>query len=204
MSISPLNRTSAAQILQLCALCFKRGVLDAYEFGDDYAAREFLESHSENWTYGVLGEPDDYDWKMWRYSLYRWCRSAKLVKFAETYLYEVKRFNYLFCPIVFSMRFYLMGISEWLDYPNPVGIERFKQERSRRWKPDGFMKLTRTDIISDMQKIAYDYRRRPEEEQTVRDGVMIDFVSAMFDMTSRYVFKKKVIIDGEEIKNIKA
>ena len=58
--MSVLNRTTAAQILRLYPLCFKHGVLDAYELGDVYAAREFLDLHDEGWTYGVLGEPDDY------------------------------------------------------------------------------------------------------------------------------------------------
>lgn len=201
---SPLNRTSAAQILRLCALCFKHGVLDAYELGDDYTAKEFLDKHRENWTYGILGDDDDYDWKMWRFYLYKWCRKSKLVRFGDRYLYEIKRFNYLYCPMIFAMRFYLLGISEWLEYPNPVGIERFRHDTRAHWTPSETSKFTRTGIIAEMQSIAYEYSRRPEEDREVSGGVIVDFASAMFDMTSTFVYKKRIIIDGEEIENTKA
>ena len=204
MKFSPLNRRSAPQILRLCALCFKQGVLHAYELGDDYTAKEFLEQHKENWTYGVLGEPDDFDWKMWRFSLYRWCRYADLSNFAETYLYTVKTYNYLYCPIVMSMRFYLKGIEEWLDYPNPVQIERFKQESKVHWKPmpGAARKIIRQDLLADMQEIAYEYRRLPEDVRHLGEHVMTDFCAAMFDLTSKYVLKKKIRIDDTQIQNI--
>lgn len=199
-----MNRTTAPQILRLCVLCLKRGVLDAYELGDDYAAEEFLRKHKEEWTYGVLGEPDDFDWKMWRFSLYRWCRRAGLAGFAESYLYEVKRYNYLYCPIVMSMRFYLMGIEEWLAYPNPVGIERYRKESSSHWQPpgQGARKLTRRDIIAEMQNISYSFRRRPEEDREVSHGVMDEFCSSMFDLTSKCKYKKKIILDGKASENL--
>ncbi len=206
MSYSPLNRTTAPQILRLCALCLKNGVLDAYELGDDYAAEEFVRKHKENWTYGVLGEPDDYDWKMWRFSLYKWCRRAGLSSFADNYLYEVKRFNYLYCPILMSMRFYLMGIEEWLSYPNPVGIEQFRAQTSIHWRPQGGgpLKLTKKDIIAELQDISYQSRRRPENEQEISFGILDEFCKAMYDLTSKYIREDYIVIDGKTIQNIQA
>lgn len=203
MSISLLNRRTAPQIVSLCAMCFKQGVLDAYEQGDDYAAKEFLDQHKAGWTYGVLGEPDDYDWKMWRFSLYRWCRHHGLARFAEEYLYEVKKFNYAFCPIVLSMRFYLMGIEEWLAYPNPVGIERFRRETMVHWKiePGTVRKFSRKSIIIEMQSMAYQYRRRPESDWEVSGGVMVEFGTAMVALTSKLVYNKRLKIGDESIQN---
>ena len=205
MSSSPLNRTTAPQILRLCALCLKNGVLDAYEMGDDYAVEEFLRKHKENWTYGVLGEPDDYDWKMWRFALYRWCRKCGLTSFAENYLYEVKRFNYLYCPILLSMRFYLMGIEEWLSYPNPVNIERFRKESSTHWTSmgAGSQKMTRREIIAEMQNIAYQFRRRPEEQREMSYGVLEEFSSAIYDLTSKCKYKRRIILNAQATKNTK-
>ena len=194
MSSSPLNRTTAPQILRLCTLCLKHGVLDAYELGDDYAAREFLDQHKEDWTYGVLGEPDDYDWKMWRFSLYKWCRRNGMTTFAETYLYNVKRFNYLYCPILMSMRFYLIGIEEWLAYPNPVNIERYRKDTSMHWQPmgRGAQKIFRREVIMQMQDIAYQYRRLPEDRREISFGVMDEFCTAVYDMTSKLKYKKRI------------
>lgn len=203
MSVSPLNRTTAPQILRLCSLCLKHGVLDAYEMGDTYASEEFLAKHKEEWTYGVLGEPDDYDWKMWRFFLYKWCRRGGLAKFAEKYLYEVKRCNYLYCPVLISMRFYLMGIEEWLAYQNPVGIEVYRGSSGLHWgAPRGAGKLTRTEIIADMQEIYYQYRRLPEERRDLSANVLNEFCSAIYDLTSKYVWKKKIRIDGATVENV--
>lgn len=204
MIFSPLNRTSAPQILRLCLLCYKNGILDAYELGDDYAAKEFIDNHKSNWTYGVLGEPDDYDWKMWRFSLYKWCRRHSLSKFADNYLYEIKRYNYLFCPLIFSMRFYLMGIEAWLSYPNPTGIEIFRQNNAVHWGPpfSGSKKFSRKDLLVEIQGMVYEYRRLPEEKLTVLPRVIDDFSSALFDLTNKYVIKKKIIIDGKSVKNL--
>lgn len=203
MSFSPLNRTTASQILRLYVLCFKHGVLDAYELGDDYVAAEFVRNHKENWTYGVLGEPDDYDWKMWRFSLYKLCRRNGLAQFAENYLYEVKRYNYLYSPILMSMRFYLMGIEEWLSYPNPGEIEIFRQERSIHWAKNlpGGKRITRLEIIAESQDIAYQYRRAPEEARVISTSVLDEFCTATLDLTNKHVSKKRIIIDGKAVKN---
>lgn len=204
MSISPLNRSSAPQIIRLCSVCFKQGVLGAYDMGDDYAVQEFVDSHESSWTYGVLGEPDDYDWKMWRFSLYRWCRNSGLVKFAEDYLYEVKKYDHLFCPIIFSMRFYLLGIREWLAYPNPVGIERFRKNSNVHWDPKIAKKITRTEVLADIQDMAYKYRRLPESAKTVPDATIVDFSAALFALTSPVSTVRRIYIDGTKIKNAKA
>lgn len=206
MKFSPLNRTTAPQILRLCMLCFKNGVLDAYEQGDDYAVQDFLDKHKKSWTYGVLGEPDDYDWKMWRFTLYKWCRRNNLTTFAENYLYDVKRYNYLYCPILLSMRFYLMGIEEWLAYPNPVNIERFRSESAIHWQPlgTGAQKITRREIIAQMQDFAYQFHRRPVDEREISYGVLDEFCSALFDLTSKLKYKKRIIVNGKAIQNIKA
>lgn len=204
MSFSPLNRTTAPQILRLCSLCYKNGVLDAYELGDDYAAREFIDKHKTDWSYGVLGEPDDYDWKMWRFALYKWCRRHALARFADNYLYGIKKYNYLFCPILLSMRFYLMGIEAWLAYPNPSGIEIFRQDNGAYWGGNGIgtKKMKQRDIIVEIQGLVYQYRRAPEESQTVSAKVLDEFSSAIFDLTSKHDYKKRIIIDGKSVKNI--
>ena len=148
-------------------------------------------------------QPDDYDWKMWRFSLYKICRRNGLAQFAENYLYEVKRYNYLYSPILMSMRFYLMGIEEWLSYPNPGEIEIFRQERSIHWAKNlpGGKRITRLEIIAESQDIAYQYRRAPEEARVISTSVLDEFCTATLDLTNKHVSKKRIIIDGKAVKN---
>lgn len=195
MDRDPLNRTSAPIMVRFFDLCFKQGVLDAYNFADNYGAQEFVAKHKAEWDFGVLGEPDDFDWQMWRFTLYRWGRKAVgFKKFSENYIYKITRKNLWWCFLQFCMRFYLMGIEEWLEYPNPIGIQVFKGEGKIHWtqQPRGLKKMTVNDFISYMHEFAYDYRRVPIEKQDVGAPTMDTFCQAVFDLTRKYETKRKI------------
>lgn len=182
-----LNRTTAPQVVRFFDVCFKRGVIDAYELGDDLEAKDFLESRLEDWRFGVIGKPEDLDWQMFRFTMYFWARENHLTKFAEDYIFKVRSKNYTWCLLPYCLRFYLMGIKEWLDYPNPVNIEMFKHSSKVHWNPSVIpYKITTGDFISYMHEFAYDYRRRPEEDKEVSDTAMDSFCLAIFDLTRKY------------------
>jgi hypothetical protein len=185
----PLNRTTAKHALRFFDVCFKRGVLDACEYGDDFGAREFVEKHSRAWDFGVLGEPDDFDWRMWRFILYRWARQANgLGKFAESYIYQVTKKNYLWYLLPYCMRFYMMGIKEWMDYPNRSGIERFKMTTAVHWNPEAskIRRMSRSDYIWQMQEFAYQFRRATEATEYLSQEAMDDYCKAIHKLTKSY------------------
>lgn len=186
-----LNRTTAPIILRFFDLCFKQGVIDAKEYQDDQGARDFLKRHKEAWDFGVLGEPDDYDWEMWRFTLYRWGRRNRFVQFSEGYIYQIMKKNYLWYFLPYCMRFYLMGIEEWLDYPNPNGMAIFKATSKIHWKPmpNRLKKISLNDWISYMQEFVYEFRRSPmsEGEDRVMNPQLFDtFELAIHDLTRTY------------------
>ena len=89
-----------------------------------------------------------------------------MTTFAENYIYKIVKKNYLWCLLPFCMRFYLMGIEEWIQYPNAAALERFKHEGRIHWAPQAnssLRKMTKSDIHSYMLQFAYEYRRAPEE-----------------------------------------
>jgi len=199
---TPLNRTTAPTIIRFFDLCFKHGVIDAYEFSDNYEAKEFVQKHKEAWDFGVLGEPDDFDWEMWRFTLYRWGRMNRFMKLAENYIYRIIKKNYLWYILPFCMRFYLMGIEEWLEYPNPGRIEIFKSEGKVHWKqvPAHLRKITTDDFISYMQEFAYEFRRSPlsqGEDRIMVVRTMDGYIQALHDMTRKYGRKTIRIKDLE-------
>lgn len=196
----PLNRTTAPQILRFFDICFKQGVIDAYNFSNDYDAREFVEKHKPAWDFGVLGEPDDFDWEMWRFTLYRWARNNRLTPFAENYLYRIVKKNYLWCLLPYCMQFYLMGIEEWLAYPNPGQMERFLHEGKIHWAPQqnpSLQKMTKADFRFYMQEFARQYRRLPEEQQPVHHRTMDGYCRAIYDLNHKYVPLSKIRIPKE-------
>lgn len=168
MSRSALNRTSAPNVVRLFDYSFKQGVIDAASFEDDYTAKEWMEERLEKGDYGLLPEHEvPYDWKRWRFTLYRWCREARMSPLAENYIDKIRHYqkDFLFAILPLSMRFYLMGVSEWLEYPNPVGLALFKQSPKVHWKPvpSHLKKITNNDFISQVQEFVYERQAKNYE-----------------------------------------
>jgi hypothetical protein len=177
---SPLNRTTAPQVLKLLDYCFKQGVLDACELGDDYSARDWMEARKEDGGYGLLSDIETpYDWRRWRFTLFRWCRNARMGSIGETYIDRIcKVSNFLFCVVPISMRFYLMGIEEWLEYPNHTNIQIFKQNRKVHWKPVAphLRVITKDDFISYIQDFVYErhkFHKRIQEDCSEEEATAI-------------------------------
>lgn len=164
---SPLNTTTAPQVLRLFDYCFKQGVLDACDLGDDYEARDWLNERKEDGGYGLLSDKDTpYDWRRWRFTLFRWCRNAHIGSVGETYIDGIRTAsNLLFCVVPIAMRFYLMGIEEWLEYPNSTNTLIFKQTPKIHWKPVAphLKKITKDDFISYIQDFVYERKKFHEK-----------------------------------------
>lgn len=165
------DRSSARQIVRLLDYCFKMGVAEACYLEDDYAVRDWYEEHILYWSFGSLIEPEiPYDWSRWRYTLFRWSRLISLRLLGETYIDMIRKsdggFHYVLLPI--SMRFYLMGVAEWLVYPNRQKLEAFLQVPYIHWKPmkpSHLQTIRVDDIISYIQEFIYELEKKPEEAQ---------------------------------------
>ncbi len=188
---TPLNRENGHRIVTFFDTCFKQGVIDAYEFGDDYGVKEFIAQHKRDFVFGILGSSDDFDWQVFRFALYRWARASRLKALAEGYIYEIRKKDNLWCLLPFCLRFYIMGMEEWLRYPSPVGIEIFKKEMKVHWDPnEKVRKMSTFDFISYMHEFAYDYCKLPEEKQPVKPIVVDGYCRAIYDLTRKYAQKK--------------
>lgn len=182
---SPLNSSTGPQVLRFFDVCFKRGVQDAAALEDDYRVRDFVLKHEEDWSFGVLGEPDDFDWKLFRFVLYRWARAARLTQLAERYLFMIRAVNPYWAILPFCMRFYLMGVKEWLAYPNPMGLDVFRNTPKIHWAPQQGVskKFTRPDYIAYMQEFSLIHRRLPEDRRLMNARTMDDYCMAIYDVS---------------------
>lgn len=186
-----LNRSTARQALRLFDYCFKMGVLDARDVEDDYLVQEWYDSHNSDWTYGLLSAPDAvFPWQRWRHTLYRWCRNTGLRLLGETYIdmMRSKSQSCLFAIIPISMRFYLMGVEEWLAYPNRTNAEVFKMNLYIHWKPmrPATLKTIRTDdFIAYMQDWAYEFKDLPLDVQKIvcKDTFFDGFIQGIWQLT---------------------
>lgn len=176
---SKITRASAPEVIRLLDFCYKKGVVDAAAVEDDLAVQDWLDAMHKQGKYGLVDFPDEEcDWKRWRFFLLRWCRENRLSRLGFEYidsLRKVSGFEYVVIPM--TMRFYLQGVKEWLEYPNELGLVLFKSKYRQRWtdRVPQTMKTMRTDdFISLIQEYIYELRQYPMEE-------MVDFPSSNYD-----------------------
>lgn len=186
----PVNRTTAPNILRLFDYCFKQGVKEAMDMEDDYAVKEWVERREENHDYGLLSEPGEgFDWKRWRFTLYRWCRENRLNTIAENYIDRLRVFqgNMTFAIIPISMQFYLMGVGEWLEYPNPLAWAIFSTQAKIHWKPlpKHLKRMNAPDIVNIVQGMVYK-RVSAGIEGDMTDRQYNDFALALWRGTQKY------------------
>lgn len=161
MTDNPITNARCHQIIRLFDYCFKQGVLDASEVDDEFVTNDWLDARRENHDFGLLTDPDGkYDWQRWRFTLLRWCRLAGLRKLGEEFIDGIRNkrvFTYVIFPM--SMRFYLLGVQEWLWYPNHANIEYFKHNGKIHWKDfegSPYQKISTHDWIVYMQQFTYE------------------------------------------------
>lgn len=187
----PLNRTNAPKIVRLFDLCFKQGVYDACELADEFGAREFVESHKSSFSFGVLGDEGDVEWQTYRFVLYKIARRNGLTSLGENYILFIRSKNYMWALLPYCLQFYILGVEEWLRYPNRSAIELFKQKSRIHWDQNfPIKKFTLADYVSYMHDFAHAYRKMPVEEMPIGPGTLDSFCSALYDLTRKYVAEK--------------
>lgn len=185
---SILTRSTAPAAIRFMYLCFRRGVLDAYEHGNDLDTLEYYNGKVSDWSFGTLEHPEENDWRAFRSQMYWWAREFHMKGLAESYLFRIRNKNYTWCILPYCMRFYLMGVKEWLDYPNPGPIEIFKKTGKGHWNPNSPVKgMTRMDIISYLHTFEFEFRRLEDGILGVSESSMSSFIHALYDLSRKYV-----------------
>jgi hypothetical protein len=186
---SPINRTSAKEIIRLVDFCYKRGVVDAASVEDNLAVQDWVDSVYKQGRYGLVDFPDDEcDWKRWRFYLLRWCRENRLSSLGFSYIDGIRKpagFEYMIIPM--TMRFYLQGVMEWLEYPNETALALFKSRYKQRWTnkvPQSMKNMRTDDFISMIQEYIYEFRQYPMPEMAnLPESSMDNFEYAIWEMT---------------------
>ena len=104
------------------------------------------------------------------------------------YIDNIRRpggFEYIIIPM--TMRFYLQGVKEWLEYPNDLGIELFKENSRRRWTnkiPAPMRNMKTDDFVSLIQEFIYEFRQYPMKEMANMPPSALDnFEIAIWETT---------------------
>ncbi len=86
-----------------------------------------------------------------------------------------------------TMRFYLMGVEEWLEYPNPLNVELFKHTKKIHWKqvPSHLKNMTTGDFLSLLQDFIYE-RQKMHLDGDLTEAQYDGFSRAMYRYTRKY------------------
>lgn len=182
-----LNRKTAPAIIRFYDVCFKQGVLDAAAARDDYSVREFVLEHKPLFKFGTISEPTGHDWRSYRFVLYRWARENGMTPLAENFIIAIRKQNYVWSFLPYCLWFYIMGIEEWLEYPNAMAVGVFRASPRVHWNPaSANHQITKMDFISYMHMAAFAYKAMDVDDKLVSDSSIDGFCSSIYDLSQRY------------------
>lgn len=201
-----IKRKTAALLPNLFDYAFKKGVVDAYEMGNDYECREFIDKCRANSDFALLDMPDYVmTWREWRYHLTTWCRYAKIYKLSEELLDKITTINYAWVVFPVCMDFYLMGAEEWLENPNPIKIAEFKRTKKVHWKvvAKHLQTMKRDDLLAYAQGFAYERIRHEanmEGKQLPNKLAYMTFCQAIWALTRPLPKREKPDLRFKKVK----
>ena len=183
---SPITRKNATDLLRLLDYCYKRGVVDASEVGDNYAVQDWYDEMLHSGKYGNVLFPEEvYDWRRWRFTINKWAREQRLPYSCTDYIDSIRRAQGIgFVIVPMTMRFYLMGVGEWLEYTNDFALAMFKGKRCVRWTnkvPPHMKNMKKADFILLIQEFSYEFKQYPTKEiEGLAEGTLADFELAIW------------------------
>lgn len=184
-----INRTSITQILALFDYAYKRGVVDAYEEGDDARCEKFVEEMSQSSEYGLLADDFRMSTREWKFIVGSWCHERRLIRLQTKYIERIYAKNHLAAILPVVQDFYVRGVKDWLEYPNPTRVEVFKNSSRAKWLISGRDRkiMTPYDYASKVQEFCFNRERRAIKglEELPKEAFM-NFSSEIWLSTRKY------------------
>lgn len=150
-----INRRTARQTFRFFDACYRQGVLDAYNIDDEEKCKDFVNRMKSPKKFSLLYVDYDMTWQEWRAILFRWCITERLIIFADEVLNRIKTYSgYLSVFLPIAMDFYCKGILDFVAYPNPTKIVKFKSTKRIYWKT--FTKISAMEFVSDVQLFSFE------------------------------------------------
>lgn len=174
--MSLIDRSTVKLVLRLLEYSFRQGVLDACKYQDEFLCREFIRQRRENHDFGTLDIGEPLDWEEWRYILTKWSMRCHIHTVCEKYLDKIVSMNYNWVIFPVAMEFYILGIEEYLEYPNIRNLELFKNKPRVHWYCDGrpFKGINTESIVTMIQDICYTRKRKDAFAQGCPSAISYD------------------------------
>lgn len=128
-----INKSNLKRVLILLDRFYKMGVIDAMEKTDQWQARDFVSRMRESGTYGTIDRDYSMGWKQWLVFLKCECTIQKMWTQRALLQTITSNSGYMFTIVPMTMAFYLKGIEDYWDNPNPVNKTFFLSKDFSLW-----------------------------------------------------------------------
>lgn len=151
---SLIKESEARAIINLMMSCYKAGLKDAEEICDKYTCEDFKKEVRVPGVYGRVRDEFLMEEKEWRMSL---MFMDNHIRVPQNTINLVQSINFgksiLSCVLPISQEYYILGIDDFNVYPYIHEFSLIDNNIMRRWTRNGFIKITRKDVIIEIQRL---------------------------------------------------
>ena len=151
---SLIKESEARAIINLMMSCYKAGLKDAEEICDKYTCEDFKKEVRVPGVYGRVRDEFLMEEKEWRMSL---MFMDNHIRVPQNTINLVQSINLgkslLSCVLPISQEYYILGIDDFNVYPNIHEFSLIDNNIMRRWTRNGFIKITRKDVLIEIQRL---------------------------------------------------
>ena len=151
---SLIKESEARAIINLMMSCYKAGLKDAEEICDKYTCEDFKKEVRVPGVYGRVRDEFLMEEKEWRMSL---MFMDNHIRVPQNTINLVQGINFgkslLYCVLPISQEYYILGIDDFNVYPHIHEFSLIDNNIMRRWTRNGFIKITRKDVLIEIQRL---------------------------------------------------
>ena len=151
---SLIKDSDARAIINLMMSCYKAGLKDAEEICDKYTCEDFKKEVRVPGVYGRVRDEFLMEEKEWRMSL---MFMDNHIRVPQNTINLVQSINFgksiLSCVLPISQEYYILGIDDFNVYPHIHEFSLIDNNIMRRWTRNGFIKITRKDVLIEIQRL---------------------------------------------------
>lgn len=151
---SLIKESEARAIINLMMSCYKAGLKDAEEICDKYTCEDFKKEVRVPGVYGRVRDEFLMEEKEWRMSL---MFMDNHIRVPQNTINLVQSINFgkslLSCVLPISQEYYILGIDDFNVYPHIHEFSLIDNNIMRRWTRNGFIKITRKDVLIEIQRL---------------------------------------------------
>lgn len=149
-----IKESEARAIINLMMSCYKAGLKDAEEICDKYTCEDFKKEVRVPGVYGRVRDEFLMEEKEWRMSL---MFMDNHIRVPQNTINLVQSVNFgkslLSCVLPISQEYYILGIDDFNVYPHIHEFSIIDNNIMRRWTRNGFIKITRKDVLIEIQRL---------------------------------------------------